>query len=355
MVFTLGLPTYLYQVVVPDELKRFVRRHTSMPRLLFWCGFLYLVLALTFLWYPTLFGEGDEEAFGVAQIAMSGCVFLSIVFWLFANRKLVFAAIVARLERRICRGIRRSGTIPFDLLADLTALGREAESGGRTAVLSAVERIVVLDQRRVGYAGNGLQETLKGMEEMLSVPQGIARIEENLVVAARILQDVVSRAKSLGQGASPDAALAVRVAGRLGARSLEKGLERPITALVEVASSDPQELSRLGARALALQSYRASIACLNRLEAIVLKAGTPIGKPVWSLLGLLAHFWGHGGASRLRAQEAITRLAAQNVTASRIEEARSFYLRLGEFETADGLNGLAKAWAKHALNGSQPL
>jgi len=258
--------------------------------------------------------------------------------------------VIEKLEKKIARDIDWHANVPVTLLSDLLAIGKAMERGdGRSGVLAAVERIVELAQQRSGYSGRSLQEVIKGLENMLLAGPVSNEVDEELVIGARIVRSIVVRLGKLGARNAPDAALAIRAAGRLGSVAIGWKAGAAAMAYVEIACFEPAVLAQLGQAGVEGRNYLIATACLSRLEALTAQAQALTGEEGENLMGLLSHFWCATlakEASREQVKAVIGRLVSHERGADDVvivlRNARRRFWLTADFETAEKIDGLVQ-------------
>jgi len=353
LVFALGIPALLLQVIVPEDLRRLIHRRLRRLR---WSvsviSFLIVIVAAGLIWVlhpcPNSYIPGWQHL--AAAVAMTAILVVTIVFWLISSRICRRDTVIRDLERDSTKMACRSGMLAERPLADLIYLGEQGDAGlEKTQALEALDRLAAQVQSVNAYAGDGLEQLVQGIEAIL-MGGGQRGSVGNFRLAAGIQGRIMVRLQELGLTASPDMSITLRTLGRLGVAALHLESEPIAVAFLEtVASSDDgqdgafqaasQRLFEIGTSALETKRFLIAVAALNKLEALAERRLPLTGEISADLLGLLAHFWTAGKAARGHARSVLSRTEASFSPSLRdcLRSAIKHQIRTTEFDTADKL------------------
>ena len=354
LVFALGIPALIVQVIVREDLRRIIHRRLMIfYRVVFLLSVLIAVVCASFVWFlhPCPGSHISDQQHLVAAIVVTMALFLPIVSWLIFSRECLRDTAIHRLKGESTRTIHSSGTLAEKPLTDLIRLGEQGDAGlEKMQVLEALNYLAAQVQGWESYEGDELEQLVQGIETIL-VGGGQRGSIDNFRLAAGILGRIVARSQERRLIAAPDMGITLRTLGRLGVGALDLEFERATLAYLEpIASSAEgeegafqsasQRLFEIGTSALETKRFLIAVAALNKLETLAEYRVPLSGEISADLLGLLAHFWtADSKAARGHAQRILSRTEAffspslQDSLRSAIEH----QIRTTQFDTADKL------------------
>ena len=170
LVFVLGLPALMYQVAMPEDIRRIYYARVSLrPWLWLMDAILIAGVALAFVWvlHPCRTEVPDWTAYvsaGLVSVALVGVV---AVLWLSSSRS-GRSELVSEIQRQMVSRIHRQGALPESLVADLAYLGEQgAHSREKQVVVDALGHIVSVITARSSYRGSELRQVVHALVDML--------------------------------------------------------------------------------------------------------------------------------------------------------------------------------------------
>jgi len=370
LLFGLGIPALLMQVIVPQELRSIVHKRRRLFGLAAWIVAPVALVTLCFVWLLRPPEQSQQGPWGwVANLLITFAIGVTLVFWL-AQSWYRRDRVLRYLERLCARRIGRCGTPDESALEDLRFLGEQGEGGiEKRMVLSALGRLARRLQERGDYAGESLDQVLYAVETTLRgggnadspAQSAISELgdSENFQQAAGLLEDILDflqePASDGGRGLSsaPDVASTLRVIERVGILALELNYEAADMALLdtlpEVVRRAPDTsvavspvLFRLGTVALERKRFRLAVDALSKMESLVGRERPLHAERAGYYLGLIAQFWGAGGIARKRAIFGLAHMSFTPGFKECMRQAKRHHASSAQFETVDFLNQMER-------------
>ncbi len=365
LLFGLGIPALVMQVIVPQELRSVMHRRRRVFALAAWLVVPAAVVTLAFIWLHPL----ADDSFGWwvgANLATSAVIGFTAIFW-WAQAWYRRDRVVRYLERKCARTIRQRGTPDEQALDDLRFLGEQGEGGiEKRLVLDALGRLAQQLQEHEGYSGRSLDEVMNAVESTLrgggkgASPAQSATQEigdsEDFCAAAAICEKILERLQPPSRGydqrlplsLSPDVAATLRVIERVGSLAIELNYEAAARSLLDVLpkvtrgttgafGTVSRVLFQLGAVALERRRYRLAVEALNRMETLAAKGKPLAGEGASNYLGLVAHFWASGHTARVRARWGLGYIPVELPLQDRLRQAERHHADQARFDTVDHL------------------
>jgi hypothetical protein len=380
VIFALGIPAILIQTVTAPEVHRIAadRRHDG-SRLLVWLMAVYVVLAFGFvttyhrakLWHSAL----DDRGLGFVATTL---VAITVALWWRQLRLPARDRLAHGLSREAFLRFRKTCAIPDALVSDLrdlgTAVPRRQE---RRVVLEAIQQLIksirglgaaddqpgLVDQvrrwiRRVRrhrrYDGDGLEQLLTVVSRIAADPS-LPVDADNVELGASILLEAAEPLRPAHDGEpTADMVAAIRAFVTMVEAITLKAPETTVNKLLQdfsaithfPASLHSKGLFQIGRIALNGQRNRLAIMCLNHLEDILSRCGTPIPHSITAdLVGLAAHVWERAevGRQRLLARMVIAEVM-QSLHGERQQlDVIAYFLDQADFQTAAAIGKMFQA------------
>lgn len=342
LVFGLGVPALVMQVAVSEDIRRIL--HARWRLLPFGASLILVawVSAVFLVWV------GPRLTSPHAQLAVTATLMAALLFWLLQTgyrRDRVLRFLAGRCNRHI----RRTGTPEDAALLDIAHLGEHGKPGVEKAlaleVLAQLAR-AVQDHRR--YAGNALDRLLQATTATLR--EGGS--SENVLRGIEILQSTVNVLQGKGLCLTSDMEAALRALQRVAEIALRTGMEQAALCVLDAVTlategtsgalhSSGRILCDIGMLGLDGGRFLVAVACLNRLEALVLREQPVSATRATHYLGLAAHFWtSEMELLRYRAQLGLVNMAFDPSLQACVVAARQHYWALARPDTADRLDAL---------------
>jgi hypothetical protein len=360
LVFGVGLPVLILQMVVPEDLRRIVHRRDGwMVELWVLVGF-SIAMALLFVWllHPSpgplqrLFPWLGPDFDGVIAAVAVTAALLGVALVLRFFRKHQRNRVLISLQETCLESVTSTGITDEGALADVRYLGEHsATRAERLDVLRSLEDLAKAIENHAEYDGSRLEATVRAIECCLLADTDHEVLDDGIAALERIASH---RRPDEGDQEtdtppSPDKGTILRTFQRIMPAALMTENCRPAERIVKALDSvgrgsaglhleAERALLELGASALEQQRFNVAVAALSALEAeVVLK------EPIEAhggrhYLGLVAHFWDRGGAARQIALESLRRVGLTDPHARALGEARTLHYRAARFGTADALD-----------------
>jgi hypothetical protein len=369
LVFGVGLPALILQMIVPEDLRRIVRRRDGWMSGLWVLVIFSTAMALTFVWllHPSpgpvrrlLPWLGPDVDGPLAALAVTAAlVGVALVLRLF--RKHRRNQVLRRLEGICLDWVKSKGIADEEALADIRYLGEHATARAeRMDVLKSLELLAKEIKSHKGYDGSRLEAITRAIECCLLADtdhdvlgDGVAALER-IATHRRVHEGGVPDDEEPDDLASPDTATILRTIQRLMPAALLaedcRPAERILKALDSVGRGSAglhteaeRALLELGALALEQQRFDVAVAALSKLEAEVM-----LNEPIEAhggrhYLGLVAHFWDRGGAARQAALDSLRNVGLAGPQIQALRDARTLHYRAARFATADALDRMIDA------------
>lgn len=342
LLFALGVPAVLFQIAIPEDIRRIV--HRQFKKGWFYSASIALTLiSLSFVWLFHPSGTGsppipDWKSY-TSNIIVT-IVFVSIlIFWWKNLGSYTREKIVDRLKSEIINILVNQGVLNEKILEDLVYLGEQGNPGDeKNLELEALDDLAKIMQEEECYRGSELGDLINGFETILTgnTKPGSDR---NFRAACAILKGIWDRANDKGMGSLPDARQSANALGCLGTEAIEKKFETAAFEFLEAVSTNKDILFEMGLEALRAKKFYMARVALHKLEAL------PGHESPFSLetsnyfLGLLAHFWDLNGSARLHAHMRISRNRAKFLPAlaDHLQNAIDYHNAMANYETVDAL------------------
>jgi hypothetical protein len=306
LVFGLGVPAYVFQVAVPDEIKRIISRNNIIASLdIVMLAALYFILIFALIFDP--FGATDTPSLrgGVILIGVSA----TILSWWFQTRRPVLHVVISHLESHIKRTIDWNGRIGSDKLNELVAIiDSLQEPQERALVLKRIDDIAGIVQNRGGYSGNSLEEVIGGI-----VRTAANMDDRSLVLASEIVGKIVRRAIHRDRRGCSDVYQAIRGLRAMAVLAVRNRSESVgFLCAIRMAEADLNDdllgIFQVGCMSIATDRNLVAMEAFSRLESEVEKGEFKRMEIVSGYLGMVASWWASGGERARVANESIGRL-----------------------------------------------
>lgn len=339
-IFTFGVRALLLQVTLPEEVRRVVRRRRLMLGALWKMATLLTANALCFVWllHPPrwLVPQWMDWVSGVlATVALCG----TVLFWLLNMGKYSVGSVIVQLRRIVEERFSRDGNLPEDLLADMVSLGESNNPGQeKSLVLEALHGITTSVLQSGDYSGRELESLLTRVCDV-AINGRRPGNDANFTLTIRLLAGVLRRCRELKIPDSVDATLSRRSLGDVFDAVIELGYDARAMTVLQLVSDAREILFRSGLQSFRSGRFRIAEAALNKLESLTLCNLTSAPQKTNNLVGLQAHFWERGGASRRRVEEFWRLFGAEfpDSLESYVRDAVPFHAKLQNYDTADTL------------------
>lgn len=378
-IFLIGIPALVIENQAP-ELRRIVLRRPRSRWLYFRTG-VWIVLALVIIGLgvfldllPNDNPATDDRILSFALVGLNYTLHEAWI-WLGVFALLVVISIVAtvRFLRRYggYRGILddlhkeiikplRQDAVPYlqhDSLKDLIELGRQSDAGqDKDQVLQEISRLVHQVCAHPKYRGDSLEDTIKGLVGVVGADPNVGS-SLNFEAAAKILEHILTgEQRTVPLERTDDISDAIRVLSQLGrqaARQLKAQIEIEATLNVYLETLDlaadkysasltdvTQALLELGSVALEEHQMVIAMGALQKLIILLESTSPPQQELTADVLGLMAHFWGHGETSRalVRARLGDIQPVLTKPLPEALGEAQQHCAQTSRFKTSDCLH-----------------
>ena len=342
LVFAFGIPALIFQLIVPEEVRRIIHRHRSMRG---W--FITTIVSLLglfilfFIWFVhPCYGDPVSQIKSLLGGAfVTTALVLTILLWWNVLRRFIREKVISDLEENLKERFRKNGVLPVDCLIDLIYLGERGESGyEKGLVLNALDRLAKNVQSSNRYRGYELEHILRNIDRILLNKEKFGS-EENFQSAVCKLGDMSYRGQRANLPSDLDANLALRSLGRLGVATVELRYETTAQMILQTTDSKDEVLFQIGISAINGKRFLIATAALNKLEALTGRVLPITPERSVNLLGLIAHFWVAGESTRRRAESFLV-LNRSNFSPSLnkcVRDAIEYHYTIAQFETADKL------------------
>lgn len=345
-VFALGIPTLIFQLAVPGEIRRIIYRRTRMG--LWYCLTLFIGLAtLYFVWFlhPILEDKLTNLGNYAAAIEISLILIIIIIYWLVKFRSCSRERVVRKLQRLIIKYYSKEYIIDDTMLDDLISIGEAGNAGDeKQMVIESLECVAIDIQKYDHYSGNLFHKLLDGFVLILGNRNNIGN-KSNYLNASRTLNKIFRTLQNNNDLiSSSDAKYLLKASTELGRKAIELDFGEIPLMYLQILEKDNISLFKFGLSAISCKKYKIVIAVLSKLKTIIL-INLHDNEKIQSqqlvyLLGLCAYLWKRGGTAQRYVEEIISSI--EDSFAKSLSEnltiASGFYKDLADFITADMLN-----------------
>jgi hypothetical protein len=371
LVFAIGLPALITQLIVQEDIRQIVQRWHSWFCVLICIPILVALLLFVWMLHPTADGASgppappaaatpaneagrtEQPAYDLgsnfAALILTVVPFFSLALFLFLHlyRR---EAIVRFLRKKLLRSLAAKGRFHPRSLKDLLYLGEKGAAGReKDLVLDAIKDLVAAAGKAEKYMGNQLDELLHGLPVILA-NQERPGDDGNFGKAAHILQQLKEEKFPKGDHLSTrDQRTADNVTISLGKEAVGLRLANAPFTFVQFAEPGEQDMVfEIGLSALRLHRFDLAVAALRQLEAMAAMKGSLSAsedETTGYLLGLLAHFAMHGFSTCRHAEQGMAEIAefACPSLSDCLDYAINFHYESLRFDTADNLVKLKRA------------
>jgi hypothetical protein len=206
--------------------------------------------------------------------------------------------------------IQEEGARPLEEepLSDLIFLGKNGKAGrDKKLVLDSLNRISIIVQSSPTYQGGELADLIKGIKDIILNTEQPGS-DEDFNNAIVILKGIRHRLSLRGDVSKYlDAGLGTKMLEDLGVEAVKSKSERTAERLLEEASSSSKTVFRMGLTALDSRNFHTAVLSLNRLESLAGAKNLTACQETFDLIGLIAHFTVTGTATRMRADQFLSK------------------------------------------------
>jgi hypothetical protein len=347
LVFALGLPEVLYQLSIPEDVRRIAQRHLRMPVSLVVALCVVCVVWVVVLWGGRVrhvevvlqrgrlvwVGDGGDGLWrwGVAMV-----IALGVVLWSWQQTITVRRGdeLVSAIGRKLVESARAGKCIAGPELEDLAYLGEKALAGTeKDGVLKCLIE-VGCERIKGGYEGDGLGPIVSVVVNAVYGIQAGA-LGGNLTTAEGGLRELWELANAKSKGRGGDGLHLWNGLAEVGKIALRVGDKNACMEIVRWQHADAAMLYRMGTRGLEVGDMEVAVAALSEAENLVQRASGGQEGPLW-LRGLQARIRTCGDAERLRC-DVFERRRAAAVTDEELLVAIRHHRENLEFRTVNAL------------------
>ncbi|MCK5058604.1 MAG: hypothetical protein KAT34_18260 [Candidatus Aminicenantes bacterium] len=357
LIFFFGIPSIVFQVTLPEEMRRIVNKYMKpYLRMIGEVALLITLFALYFVWglHPCIIGVPIWKDWVGSIIITLSLIFL-IVFWWIYLLKLSRTGIVNYLEVKIYKRFGEEGSKKHEELTDLITLGERSEAGHeKEIVLEAMSRLIIKLQKREGYKGGGLEYILRDFDEIVTSKDKPGN-ESDFQLSVGILEDIINRLSSQNFPGVSDEIFVYWSLKKIGKKAVELNLSKQVVLrVITIASSNPDVLFEIGYSAFNSGDYFSALAALSKLESLALPGKQKKPKVNDQLFGLMAHFWKGGGSARRRVESFLETYGDQFPDIDQIlGQAVDAHYKDARYDTADKLMEMRANLAKSKTKGKK--
>ncbi|TKJ41161.1 hypothetical protein CEE37_05700 [candidate division LCP-89 bacterium B3_LCP] len=340
LVFALGIPALLFQLSIPGEIHRIIRRRMKM-RWLFILMIFMVFASILFIWvlHPCGSASLTNDMCFYAALIITSIIALILAFWIHQFRRSVREKIVVQLTKISKKSINKKNTVDAPSLADLVYLGERGKPGDeKSSIIDAINGLAEVIQSDQKYDGTSLEDVINGIEAIL-VDRENQGSDKNFLDALETLIGINTRLGDRQLSNRFDAYVTNMALSNIGIISVQTKSESTALTFLEAVRDNPNSLFKMGVAALEAEKFQIATHALNRLEAIAEREDKIKSKGNENLFGMLAHFWVRKGSARRRAQLFFTRMEGSFEPSLRdcITGATEYHYTFADFTTADAL------------------
>lgn len=338
-IFALGIPALIYELTVPDDMRRIIHQNLRNKKIIL-AVVLLAIFAICFIWYlhPCDITANTTKCW-MAGILMTIAIVVSIVLWMGVLGNSKRQPVVDRLTKDIERNINRSLPPAEKKIEQLIYLGAKGEPGEeKKMVLEALKKIAMLIQKQDYYDGDKLSQIIQGIYSVI-VTYKTDVGGENISKTINILTSIWTN--SLNKIIDRDANQIRLTLEKIALLTLEKGNDSQCIKIINSNVADCGMLFRIGKFATQSGKFAVAVAALNKIESKILGSVSINNKEdISNLLGLQAILWTSGKSGKRRVEQIRNASYNFSLNLNMLDQAIEYYYENLDFSTADFLSEL---------------
>jgi hypothetical protein len=371
LVFGLGIPAVIMQVIVPEDLRRIIhkRRHYFKKGV-------YLILVATFsslffIWVLRPYSDNKSGLMFLVSLGNNKCIqgiikvcaenqllISNILMTLTISSALIFWRLQAAyrrdrvlnyLKKECTKRINKKGIPDEEALLDISYLGEKGESGSEKElaleVLSQLVKKVLIQE---SYTGAGLKLIIKAINSTIQDNGDITDFQKGISILKKIIEELQIR----GHVFSPDMETALNTIQTIGIVTLKKNYIQSALSILDAVTPTVQKnedtplsvirfLFEFGKEAVEENKMDIAVAILSRFEGLVISEQLIANEKTANYLGLLAHFWEANSSARERARVSLAEIHFETTLKECIEESKKHHKVRARFDTVEKLDSMS--------------
>lgn len=320
LIFALSIPSIIFQLTLPEEIRRIINRHMKRYFLVPFISVMAVILifSLSFIWFlhPCTGDIPPLKHWAGSIIISLSLIFFMILWWRYLQ-KLSKEKIVAYLEKKLWKKFEKNGRLNDEMMMDMLTLGERSEAGHeKEIVLETMSRLINKTQDSARYSGSELEDMLRNVNKIVAGKDKPGN-EKNFLTFVRILEGIAEKNSGRKNLRSSDELVVYWDLKELGKKSVELKFSQVVKQIVGISPPIPDVLFEIGESAFNSGDYFSALAALSKLETMALNTAKKEQENTkneeedarkkhqnvqYQLFGLMAHFWGKGGSARRRVE-----------------------------------------------------
>ncbi len=376
LVFGLGIPALIMQVIVPEEIRRVVHGN----RWAFKWGVAFVILVAVLMWFLlwVFTAYSDNRGFSkiewmctfgihrsicnwinhyqyfLVNMIMTAAVLSSLVFW-FLQASYRRDRVLGFLRRTCIRRLKSAGYLDEYLLSDIRELGIQSRTDvDRWQVIEVLEDLRKCYMDRKAYSGSGIEPLLETLEATI-VSGGDYH---STVMGLKILDSVLWKLINDDLTDEPDGWFVFLTIQHIGFYVIEKDLGSALLMLINSLGKIAKEkkdilpalekaLFQLGINCLGDQKNSHALAILDKFETIIGDNLPLTENNSLYYLGFLAHLWESEVNVRKRIKFRIRQIEIKPNFRKCCQYAAKEHYRGAHFDTSEKIELMMNQWNKY--------
>jgi hypothetical protein len=349
LVFTLGIPALIYQLAVPDEIRRILHRRHESGAMWHFTIVATVFVSLIFVWFlhPYLDSVSPRILDYAAVIYMTIILILILVYWRVKLSGHTRETLIHSLSRQFLRDFDDTGNLNESIISDLSYLGEHGKPGDeKQIVIDALADLAVTIHTSQAYKGNKLEPIINSMRDICGNIDNLGS-ERNFLSVCEILEKILDNLRINNLSTSLDAFTAISILRDLGIISTENKSESVALAFLESNKSESMTIFNMALIGLRKKKYSLALASHNKLETLVEQSEELIiNQDLYNLLGLIAEFNYEGVSTQRRALLFLSRIknAFKPSFVFCLNSAYEHHYNIANYETADKLHKMMREY-----------
>ena len=343
IVFLLGVPAIVYQIIVSGEKRRIIKKYTYLYELFYSVVVINILIFLLYIWIYHIIDQSIitqvDTCYSNATLSIN--FLINLVFLWYVLIRISTNYIITVLEMHVINHYQKYDILEEEAVNDLIFLGKNVDSYYyKEIVLHALNNIIIRVTHN-NYTGCELVEILNNIKYVI-VSSPYYGDDNNYLLLSSIYNSISISYKTNQTKSSADLFTAINQLCLLTTESINLNKSSNIiSTFIELNSEYYENIYVINKYAFENEHYSYSLQCLNNYESLLANAEVQTDEMKYYYFGILSYFYNDKYPSMIqRAKESLKLFIDSGVITLSSDRTKSieYFQSIAEFKIIEGIS-----------------